>query len=205
MLRTCSILVLALTAAAPAARADETVDQSTSGPAPRRVNVGFSPLTAVLVPMAEINGELKLKDKISTGLVVSAGTFNVDQRDMAGDWSSDRVLCLSGGLQGRYYLWGAFERGLFAGAELFYIWLDRDPKSSVATSHEGLWFGPLVGYKYGFDFGLTLTAQVNIAAELYKRDGVDEDEVPGGATEDSGPPTIGKVLIGPNLFVGWAF
>jgi hypothetical protein len=168
-----------------------------------RVALSASVLRAFAAPMAELGGELNHNDKIGFSLTVGVGPGKVNTRQTDGDFEVDEVFCLSTGAQFRYYLFGNFDRGMFAGGEVAYIWLDRSADNTVTPPHEGIWLGPTVGYKHTFGFGMLLSVAFTVGAPLYRPDGLDEDEVPGDP-EVGNHPKIGPLLVGPNASVGWA-
>jgi hypothetical protein len=178
----------------------ETTVERTS----HRFDLSTSVLRPIAVPMGEVGAELNQNDKIGYAVTFGIGPGKVTSRDEMGDFSTDNVLCLSGGAHFRYYLLGEFDKGMFVGAELAYIWLDRDDReNTVLPPHEGLWGGPTVGYKHTFSFGMMLSAAVTFGAPLYRPDGIDEDDVPGDI-DVGNHPKIGPILVGPNASIGWA-
>lgn len=179
---------------------DETATVERSA---HQLALSASVLRAVAAPMAEVGAELKHTDKIASAVQFGVGPGRVDQRNMAGDWSADTVLCLQAAAQFRYYALGNFDRGMFVGGEAVWIYLDRDRDNSVRAKHEGVWAGPSVGYKYTFDFGMVLSAMLTAALPIHKPSGLSEDEIPGEPVDDN-HPIIGPALLGPNLSIGWA-
>lgn len=180
------------------AAGDASVEQSS-----HRLALSASVLRAVAAPMAEVGVEVNQNDKIAWALTVGVGPGKVNMREADGDFAVDEVFCLSTGAQFRYYLFGEFDKGFFAGGEVAYIWLDRDADTSVTPPHEGVWAGPTIGYKHTFGFGMMLSAAVTVGAPLYRPDGIDEDTVPGDP-EVGNHPKIGPLLVGPNASIGWA-
>lgn len=201
-------LVLTLLAYPLQAMADEGGEAATGDTkverTSHRLDLSASVLRPIAVPMGEIGAELNQNDKIGYALTLGVGPGKVTSRDAGGDFSTDDVLCLSAGVHFRYYLFGEFDRGMFVGGEVAWIWLDRDDReNTVLPPQEGVWAGPTIGYKHTFRFGMMLSAAVTVGAPLFRPDGIDEDDVPGDI-DVGNHPKIGPLLVGPNASVGWA-
>lgn len=204
MIRT-AMMVAILTASVSAyAEGEDSLGGSEPEDSPGWLAVSFSPLRAVEAPMFEVTSEVKLAPKMATGLILGVGPTNVDYRDMAGNFSTDGALCMVGAGLFRYYAYGTFERGAFVGAEAHYIYIDRNFDTSVQRDLEGFITGPSIGGKYTFDFGLTVFGSMLFGVHVYQPRGIDPDELPGDPSA-KGTPTLGPILLGPNLDVGWMF
>lgn len=199
-----TILAVALFVWPVVAFADEATESASESEQQHKLVVSASMLRPVVAKMGELGAEVRIKDRFAASMTLGLGPATVDTRDMAGDFGTDDVVCFSGGAQGRYYVWGTFDRGLFGGAELVYIHLARDRETSVRPRHEGVWAGPTVGYKHTFGFGMMVSAVFTVGLPLHKPDGLEDEDVPGEPTDD-GAPVAGGALLWPNLVVGWAF
>jgi len=195
-----------LSVSAPAfaddAPADEAANVETG---PHRLNLNVSVLHALAPPhLLSIGPDIRLTDKLSAVAIVGVGPGHTDARDDAGDYHVDDVICIQAIAFGHYVVLGDFDRGLYGGAGFAYLYMSRDD-NAIRRDYEGLWAGPQVGYKYTFGFNMVLTADVAFGFNLYRPDGLDEDDVPGIEERTDGPPIAGPVLIAPNLTAGWAF
>lgn len=184
---------------APAGEAAE-VEKST-----HKLNLSVSILDA-LGGLVSVGAEIAHTGDWSSSFTVGAGPGKTDTRNEAGDFQSDDVLCLVGSGTVRYNVLGDFDHGLYAGLQLLYLWMNReDEANTVRRDYEGLWLGPGIGYKYTFGFDLVLGAEIMAVGRLYQPDGLDDEDVPGLEERTDGPPVFGRLLIAPNLTVGWAF
>lgn len=199
-------LVAMLSISAPAF-AEETGSSETAEveQTPHRLNLNVSVLHALAPPhLVSVGPDIRLGEKASVVAIVGVGPGKTDRRDANGDYHTDDVICVQAIVMGHYVLWGDFDRGLFGGGGLAYLYMSREDES-IRRNYEGLWAGPQVGYKYTFGFDLVVTADLAAGINLYRPDGLDEDDVPGIEERTDGPPIFGPVIVAPNLTVGWAF
>jgi len=208
MLRTIPVVVI-LTWSWSAHADDGTPETNTgqveaaSEGAHHHLGLSASVLRAAIARVGQVAVEYNFAGKMSAAAAIGAGPQTVDVRNSAGDFEAEDVLCINSAAQFRYYVLGNFDRGLSAGADMTFFWVDRDADNSVRPFHDGLWLGPEVGYKHTFHVGLFLSASVTALLPLYRPDGIDEDELPGD-TSAHGPPHAGSVLFFPNASIGWA-
>jgi hypothetical protein len=101
---------------------------------------------------AVITVELPLGDTWSTGAIVAYGEPDID---ILNDGSS--LAFFAGGAQLWRHLTGDFRRGVRFGASALFVRSSSDGKSD-----NGLVTGPMAAYKYSFDAGLTLEAQLGV-------------------------------------------
>lgn len=192
-----------LVASATIASADTSTSDNTLPDRPLAVSVSLATPTAML---GQLSVEYHIGGSSALGAALSGGPVPVVAMDEAGDFSSSDELCIGSHVMYHYYL-NSYSRGFFAGGEAMYNWVNRDQDHTVPAGLEGLWIGPKVGYKYSFGSGLTLAASFGVNLRVYRPDGVDEDEVPGGIDNGFMVDLLlaGPILIGPNLFLGWSF
>lgn len=115
-----------------------------------------------------VNGEFAITSKWSVGAKAGVAFAPTSVGD-AGQFTV--------GAQGRYYLFGDFDHGLPLALSVQYLGLDDSVVAAI----------PLVGYKYIFDFGLTLEALLGMGA--------------GYAIDEGDVERIGAIQVG----AGWSF
>ena len=192
------ILVISVLAAPVPAHAENAVATLDSGP--RKLVISTSPGRAFM-PVLELGAELNLNDQMGVAAIVAGGFFReLDTRTPEGDFERETRRCLQAAVQFRYYLFGDFDKGMIVGAEAFSSFVRRDVENSIRPYHEGVWAGPMVGYKYTFRSGLMLSAVFSLGVALYRPPGLSEDEVPGDVDVHNN-----WLMPWPNVNLGWAF
>ena len=120
-------------------------------------------LHPLLLPVGRysLSGEWRTADKVG---VMATPTFIriVDYEPRDSDYSYDTI----GGtvmIQGRYYLFGTFSKGLFLGGTGGggFVGVTRN-EDDAQSSNATIGVGPVAGGKIGFPFGLTLDADIGL-------------------------------------------
>jgi hypothetical protein len=122
-----------------------------AGPLPeRRLSLTVSAFHLIL-PVAHVVAELKLRPRLGVGAVVGAGRVAVGT-------GRDQYPIYEIGAQASYYVRGTFDRGWQAGAELVYAIVDADAGRPTGIGR-GLGAGLFAGWKWTFRRGLTVNIQ----------------------------------------------
>ena len=165
----------------------------------RRHSITISPYH-VVSPIIEITGEYKVAPKTGMAAIVGFGSVDVTVYEGNLNWSHHTLTAFELGASLRYYLIGDFDHGMQIGAEMLYAHVagtfDRYEAEGVGS---GLAFGPFVGYKVAFGFGLTLELQGG-AQYLISRARASS------LTSDQGAVvTDGEIVPLVNANIGWTF
>lgn len=173
------------------------LEESSEPPSEARIlSLTLSPLH-LLLPIFEVEGELRVHDHFSV-----AGIFGIGTLPLELDTSTTKqtVSTLELGAQLAFYPLQEFE-GLLLGAELLWVRLDlksaKIESATVSGYGEGLGLGPMVGYKLITGSGFTFVGQVG--AQYFSTRAQATDTVTTQSSSQSGwIPLI-------NLNVGWSF
>jgi hypothetical protein len=188
-----------LIAASPAARADDAVAKDPSRSSVLRqaaptsvVSLTLFPSLPNLVvgrPYAELTGELRITRR--SGLALSTG-FGSRSRLISNPHDAQTTLAWNLEANGRYYVVGDFERGMFVGWGVTYAHVASAPVvvDELGAVPPGLATGPVLGAKYIFTSGFTVDAGGGLALIVTTRD------------ETIAPPFASPYF---HLGVGWSF
>lgn len=181
------------TVARAGAPTDPSTDVHDAKPVAESDDTSFSltvsPLHALL-PALELTGEVKVAPDLGVAIIGGIGT--------APFTDEGTTLTFDAGLQGRWYVTGDFHEGVDLALEVTYTGVDFPERQGTVVDDSAyagiLAGGPLVGYKYTTDFGLTLDAQVGVQVAL-----LTTDSVAGKTDQDV------VILPNANLNVGWSW
>ena len=123
-----------------------------------RITLMWAPLRLV-VPLVELTGEYRVKDKLGVSVTVGFGNRTVESS--SGEEASGTEI--EGGAQVRYYAIGDFDHGMEVGVEGLYEYVKFDeplPATILAVSAGGFTVGPFLGYKIATGVGFTFEAQL---------------------------------------------
>ena len=138
----------------------EPVPAPAPTPAPdagHRITLMWAPIRLV-VPLVELTGEYRVKDKLGVSLTVGFGNRTVESS--SGEEASGTEI--EGGAQVRYYAIGDFNHGMEVGVEGLYEYVKFDeplPATILAVAAGGFTVGPFLGYKIATGVGFTFEAQ----------------------------------------------
>ena len=155
---------------------------------PRLDSLTISPFH-MLVPMFEASYEMHFNEAVSMAVITGFG-------QQSNELTTVNVSEI--GTQMRYYFSPTYE-GLHAGFEALYVTVSGDDAGSVEVAGEGLAIGPLMGWKFVLDSGLTFDLQGGYQFLVVKAEG--EDTATGDTaseSEEAGVPLV-------NINVGWSF
>lgn len=153
----------------------------------RSASITLSPVH-LAIGIVEVTGEFRVAPRLGLAGTLGGGTI-------------DGIGVAEVGAQLNYYLLGDFDGGLHLGAEAQWITAFSDSETNTATMSsavaEGFAVGPMIGFKWVGDSGLSLVAQagvqyIAIAAEAKN----------GSATASREDSKIGPLV---NLNAGWSF
>ena len=143
----------------------------------------------MLMPVFEASYEMHFNEEVSMSFITGFGQFSDET-------STTNVSEI--GMQMRYYINPTYE-GLHAGFEALYVSASGGDGGSVEVAGAGLAIGPLVGWKFVLDSGLTFDLQGGYQFVVVAAEG--EDTETGATASDSDEGGIPLV----NINVGWSF
>lgn len=152
----------------------------------RRVSLTLSPLHLVH-PFVELTGEVRLLPGASVAIIAGAGGIKA---------LGARRFAFEAGGQGRFYVFGDFDRGAHVGAEVLYLRTALD-EQGLAASGAGVSVGAFGGYKHTFPVGFVVEGQVGYAHTFASA------SARTGSQTSSATDSQGGLLLNVNL--GWAF
>lgn len=108
-----------------------------------------------------VSGEWRTADKV--GVMFTPQLLLLEDYEPPDSNDSLDMLGVTGMLQGRYYLFGTFSKGWFAGGTAGggYVSITRD-EDDAEQRNAILGIGPVIGGKVGFPVGLTLDADIGV-------------------------------------------
>ena len=179
----CKHLVLALSTMAlmsqPALAEDTPVGTTTISISPVHLAIGIF----------EAAAEFRFNEAVSLTLIGGAGSVEMV--------TGEKVFVYEAGLQARYYA-DDFE-GPHAGFEAVMLRASLEDGESLSSTADGIAMGPLLGWKFVLDSGLTFDLQGGYQFLVGTAEA--EDSESGETATDANSTTV--VLV--NINVGWTF
>jgi hypothetical protein len=159
----------------------------------RSFSLTISPLHLIM-PFYEFTGENALSPKFGVAAIGGYGSTELEYSD----GSTKDIGIMELGAQAAYYVFGDFNGGMQVGGEVLWIKPFLPKESDVTVSVNGVAVGPMVGYKWVTEFGLTIFLQGGyeflFAGAKAKNSAGEEIE----ASAETGVPLL-------NINAGWSF
>jgi len=159
----------------------------------RSFSLTISPIHLAL-PVLEFTGEYALAPNFGVAAIAGYGTTELEHSD----GTKEDIGILELGAQAAYYLFGDFKGGMQVGGELLWIKPFLPKEEDITVSANGVAIGPMLGYKWVTEFGLTIFLQGGyqflFASAKAENSAGEEAEASG----DTGIPLV-------NINAGWSF